>query len=287
MSKTESRFGWLRLPAARASRSSRSLVARPLVGGQDLDCHLAAQARVPRPIHLTHPPRPEGTDHFVRTQARPGWERDRGPPASAGFYLRSTVRSADTWTLWKAQALAATFTTSARTWWRPPPGAALDLGVPLRGSRPPPRRWSRRGSGGPGRGNRRSPGICPRSRDVKTFPSKAALIPSRPRCMTPSGSCSSAASCPPRGRPGSPPLRTRSAEGVEELLDRRKAGRHRARPPSPRTAPGAWGDDSPPRRTGQRPRAGARRTRFSSCALLGCAAGRPRRRRSCIGRRRS
>jgi hypothetical protein len=41
-------------------------------GGQhDLDCNCAAEARIPRPVHLPHPARAQEGEHLVGTDTRP------------------------------------------------------------------------------------------------------------------------------------------------------------------------------------------------------------------------
>ena len=64
------------------SRSSRFLLeaAQPvrIVGhkaGQHFDCNIALQSRIPRPIYLSHSPRPEGCHNLVRPKLGPGSQR--------------------------------------------------------------------------------------------------------------------------------------------------------------------------------------------------------------------
>ena len=52
--------------------------------GQDLDRHFAAQARVLRPVHLSHPSRADGSKDFVGTEARAGRQGQEFPRGSDG-----------------------------------------------------------------------------------------------------------------------------------------------------------------------------------------------------------
>ena len=46
------------------------LGVRPHFGRQDLDCDLAPETRVPRPVHLAHPPDPKKVEDLVRPEPR-------------------------------------------------------------------------------------------------------------------------------------------------------------------------------------------------------------------------
>jgi hypothetical protein len=51
-----------------------AILVRQPVGGQHLDCHLAPETGITRPVDLAHAPRAEEREHFVRSERRAGGE---------------------------------------------------------------------------------------------------------------------------------------------------------------------------------------------------------------------
>ena len=77
-------------PASRSNRGSASASSASAAG--DLDGHFAIQLRIPRPVDLSHPARPQGCEDLVGTEAGAERASSHFAPATS-FWKRGFLRS--------------------------------------------------------------------------------------------------------------------------------------------------------------------------------------------------